>query len=132
LSASEIYSHHERAIDPRAVCALYREMEWWPERTEEEVAAVLDGDVAVGVWDGDQLVGFARVISDRHFHAYVEDVMVHPAYQHKGIGSLILARLLEALSTVETVTLFCKADLVPFYEQQGFRAFPEQMVMHRK
>lgn len=132
MSTIKILFHRERPIDPQAIRSLYASVGWWPERTEEQIARVLRDDVAVGAWDADQLIGFARIVSDYSFHAYIDDVMVHPAYQREGIGKLLMTQILTALSHIETITLFCKSDLIPFYEAHGFRAFPSQMVMHRK
>jgi ribosomal protein S18 acetylase RimI-like enzyme len=111
---------------------LYASVGWWPLRTPEEIAQVLKDALAVGAWEGDHLVGFARVVSDHHFHAFIEDVAVQPRYQRRGLGRLLLTKLLDALSQIETMTLFCQQSLVPFYEEHGFQAFPSQMVMHRK
>ncbi len=124
--------YRERPIEPQEVRALYESVGWWPERGEHELATVLSSDLAIGAWDGERLIAFARVISDHHFHAYIDDVVVHPDYQRQGIGHQLLARLLEELQHIETITLFCKPDLVAFYEQLGFRAFPSQVVMHQK
>lgn len=132
MSTIQFALYRERPIDPQAVRSLYASVDWWPERTEEQIARVLRDDIAIGAWDAEQLVGFARVISDYCFHAYIDDVMVHPSYQHKGIGKLLMTHLIDALPHIETITLFCKSDLVPFYEQQGFRAFPSQTLLHRK
>ena len=81
ISAIEIVFHGERPINPQAVRALYGSVNWWPERTVARIALLLAGDGAIGAWDGEHLVGFARSISDRCFHAYIEDVVVHPLYQ---------------------------------------------------
>lgn len=132
MSSFEIMFHRERSINPQKVRDLYKSVGWWPERQEREIAMVLSNDLALGAWEGNQLVGFARVVSDYHFHAYIEDVVVRPDHQQMGIGSLLLARLVEALQHIETITLFCQPELLPFYEQQGFRVSPTQKVMHRK
>ena len=132
MTEVEIAFHHERPIDPQAVRELYTRVDWWPLRTPEEIAQVLQDTLAVGVWEADHLVGFARVVSDQHFHAYIEDVAVKPEHQHKGLGRLLLQKLLTGLQDIETVTLFCHRSLIPFYEEHGFRAFPSQVVMHRK
>lgn len=132
MSVVEIAFHHERPIAPQAVRMLYTSVDWWPHRTQEKLALLLKDALAVGAWEEDHLVGFARVVSDQHFRAFIEDVVVHPGHQQKGLGRLLLAKLLDALQEIETVTLFCQQSLVPFYEEHGFRAFPSQMVMHRK
>jgi ribosomal protein S18 acetylase RimI-like enzyme len=132
MSHFNIALYRERPIDPQAVHALYKSVDWWPERGEQELAAVLSSNLAIGAWDGERLIAFARVISDHRFHAYIDDVVVHPDYQRQGIGHQLLVKLLEELQHIETITLFCKSDLVAFYEQLGFRAFSSQMVMHQK
>jgi ribosomal protein S18 acetylase RimI-like enzyme len=128
----EILFQHERAIDPQAVKTLYTTVGWWPERQEADIAHILRADLAVGAWAGTVLVGFARVVSDQHFRAFIEDVVVHPEYQRRGIGTLLLAKILDSLQQIETITLFCQPELTSFYEQQGFRASSSQQVLHLK
>lgn len=128
----EISLHDERSIHPSAVRVLYDTVAWWPERSETQIARMLSYGVSVGAWEGDQLVGFARAVSDAELRAYIEDVVVHPTRQRMGVGGHMLTRLLAALAHIETVTIFCKPELVPFYASQGFRAFPSQQVMHRR
>ena len=127
-----IATQENRPIAPAAVRQLYTSVNWWPARQEHDIASVLARDVAVGAWDGDVLVGFARAVSDGAFRAYIEDVVVHPEYRHLGIGSQIIAVLLERLVHIETISLFCEPELITFYERHGFRARNTQVVMHRK
>jgi ribosomal protein S18 acetylase RimI-like enzyme len=128
----QILFHNERPIDPLSVKTLYTSNGWWTERSEQEIAKVLNSFPAVGAWDEQRLVGFARAVTDGHFRAFIEDVMVHPQYQRLGIGHQLLNRLCEALRKIETISLFCEPDLITFYEQLGFNAYPLQRVMHRK
>ena len=93
---------------------------------------MLKDDLAVGTWEGDHLVGFAHAVSDHHYRAFIEDVAVQPGYQRRGLGRLLLTKLLDALQEIEMVTLFCQQSLIPFYEEDGFRDFPSHMLMHRK
>jgi GNAT superfamily N-acetyltransferase len=132
MTGVEIAFHHERLIDPQDLCELYSSVDWWPLRTPHDIGQVLQGALAVGAWEGDHLVGFARVVSDQRFHAYIEDVVVQPDHQRRGVGRLLLMKLLAGLQEIETVTLFCHQSLIPFYEEHGFRAFPSQALMHRQ
>ena len=132
IPSVEVVSHHERPIDSQSIHVLYETAGWWPLRTQEEIAQMLSNALAVGAWQGNHLIGFARAVSDQHFRAFIEDVLVHPTYRQMGLGRLLLAKLLNALPHIETITLFCHPDLVPFYEEHGFRVFPSQMVMHRE
>jgi len=128
----EVALHKAKPIAPAAVRQLYDQVGWWPARTLADIALVLQPDTTVGAWDDEQLIGFARAVSDCHLRVYIEDVMVHPAYRQRGVSKLLLDHLLDALAGIETITLFCEADLVPLYERHGFKARPTQKVLHCK
>lgn len=127
-----ILTHTERAIPPSAVLALYRVVAWlWISRPPDVLATVLDHHPAVGAWDGERLIGFARAVTDGHFRAYIEDVIVHPDYQRQHIGQELMAHLLTSLTHIDVISLFCQSELRPFYEQLGFQARGQQMVLHK-
>jgi ribosomal protein S18 acetylase RimI-like enzyme len=84
-----------------------------------DIRVALESGSAVGAWDGDRLVAFARALSDGHFNAYVEDVMVHEEYRRQGVGKRVVSLLLEELEDIETVSLYCRAEVVHFYESSG-------------
>ncbi len=110
--------------------AIYQAAGWWPQRTAEQVSAVLGSSPAVGAWHDEKLVGFARAVTDGILRAYVEDVVVFPDRRGTGIGQALMDCLMEALGPIPVVTLFCSPDLVPFYELHSFRG-TKQIVMHR-
>jgi GNAT superfamily N-acetyltransferase len=124
--------HARRPTAAESVRALYDEAGWWPERRLEDIAAVLAGGPAVGAWDGDGLVGFARAVDDGRFRAYVEDVVVQRAYRRDSVASRLLGLLLTELTHVETISLFCDPALAGLYEPFGFRAVSRtEVVLHR-
>lgn len=122
--------HGQRDIPAEGVLALYRAAGWWPERTADQVRAVLQTSPAVGAWHGQQLIGFARAVTDGLLRAYVEDVVVSPGWRGRGVGRALLAGLTQQLGPVPVVTLFCSADLAPYYETSSFKT-TRQVVMHR-
>ena len=86
----EVKSHRERSIPARSVRELYEHVGWRRPGSEEDTAEVLNAGPAIGAWDGEPLVGFARALSGGHFAAYVEDVMVHELYRHRSVGDEIM------------------------------------------
>jgi GNAT superfamily N-acetyltransferase len=123
--------HRERPIPPAALRGLYDHVGWDHPTSETELTTVLAAGPAVAAWVGEELIGFVRALSDGHRVAYIEDVMVHAKYRRRGLGSALMARLLDELETVKVVTLFCHPDLIHFYERQGFRS-ATNVLMHRK
>ena len=125
-----VASHGERPIQPDVVVRLYRQAEWWPERSAETVGALLATSPSVGAWADSALVGFARGITDGRERAYLEDVVVHEEHRGRGIGTRIVERLVADLD-VEVTTLFCSVRLAPFYERLGFEP-TRQIALHRR
>ena len=91
---------------------------------------MLRASPAVGAWHGQDLIGFARAVTDGILRAYVEDVVVSSDWRGIGVGHALLAGLMEQLGPVPVVTLFCSPDLVSYYEAGSFRR-SRQVVMHR-
>src|ERR1022692_191973 len=85
---------------------------------------------AVGAWHEDEILGFARAVTDGVLRAYVEDVVVAADRRNAGIGQALLDCLIDALDPIPVITLFCSPDLVPLYERHSFRR-TKQIVMHR-
>ena len=125
-----VVPHGQREIPAEGVLGLYQAAGWWPERTAEQVRAVLRASPAVGAWHGQDLIGFARAVTDGILRAYVEDVVVSSDWRGIGVGHALLAGLMEQLGPVPVVTLFCSPDLVSYYEAGSFRR-SRQVVMHR-
>ena len=82
----------------------------------------------LAAYDGQQLVGFGRMVSDLVLHAMIYDMIVLPAYQGQGIGGEILERLVtKAQQTgIRDIQLFCARGKRSFYEKRGFVARPDE------
>ena len=128
----EVSTALDRRIEAADVRRLYDGAGWWPEWQPDSIACAIAASVAVGAWDGERLVGFARALTDGVHRAYVEDVVVDPDYRGQQVGERVVAALVEALGDVHIVSLFCQPDRVPFYARNGFRPSESQVMMHRE
>jgi len=110
---------------PEQLHRLYLE-EWWTHRRGlDDVRRMLDGsDVVIGLVDEDseRLAGFARVITDFVYKALVLDVIVDKGYRETGLGARLMDELIghPRLEGVLHFELYCRPELVPFYERWGF------------
>lgn len=74
-------------------------------------------------YDGDCLVGYAAAVTNGVTDAYIQDVIVHPAYQHRGIGTQLMTRMLtqlEAEGIYMVSVIYGEEALRAFYERFGF------------
>jgi len=67
----------------------------------------------------DNIVGCALLNSYIN-HCELAYVFVNPHYRHQGLGSMIVQMLIQ--QSPHDLYLACKSQVVPFYEQQGFRS----------
>jgi predicted GNAT family N-acyltransferase len=129
---AEILSFTERRIKATDVMRLYNDVDWWRERLEQDIEEMLNQVQSVGAWKDETLIGFARAVSDGKFRAYIEDVVIHSSYRKGDIGTKLVSKLLDELSHIDVISLFCEEHLIPFYENNNFKYSKSQYVMHRK
>ena len=104
---------------------LYQDWWWTEDRDRDDLPGMLaDSDEVVAYVDSasDELVAFARVLSDYTYKALVFDVIVAESHRGTGLGKRLLADVLDHpdLADVEHVELYCVEEMVPFYERWGF------------
>lgn len=111
--------------DEAQVLALYRSVGWTrytdaPGRLEAGFANSLR---IYAAFDGAQLVGLCRAVGDGLTIVYVQDLLVHPAYQRKGIGRELLGRMLEEYKEVYQKALMTDdtPETTAFYQSMGMR-----------
>jgi GNAT superfamily N-acetyltransferase len=87
-------------------------------------AALQNSLYSVVAVDGDRAVGMARVVGDGAMAFYVQDVMVLPAYQRKGIGTALMEGVMDYFRRrtprQSSIGLFTGRNLAGFYERHGF------------
>ena len=125
-------SFDERPISGSELLMLYKNAGWWEERKEQDIEEMLKQDMSIGVWNDNNLIGIARAVSDGKFRAYIEDVVIHNEFQKTGMGTKLVSKLLDELSHIDTISLFCGEDLISFYEKHTFKLSQSQYVLHRK
>jgi ribosomal protein S18 acetylase RimI-like enzyme len=98
----------------------------WPSAPspERHLALLAGSDHVVLAIDSatGNVVGFITAISDGVLSAYISFVEVLPAWQHRGIGSELVRRMLELLRGLYAVDLQCDPALQPFYARLGMTA----------
>jgi GNAT superfamily N-acetyltransferase len=120
------------STDPPAAeqfAALFAPLGWFPGMDVGQFHRSLAHSwYCVSAYDGEQLVGFGRAISDGVIHALLTEVAVAATHRHRGIGRAIMARLIERChkADIRQVQLFAADGKTPFYQQLGFEPRPAE------
>lgn len=116
------------ACTPELAAAHARLLEgayWRKSSTPDEIArAALASSAWVGLMSAEgDLLGAARATTDKVWAGMVSDVIVHPNYRGKGIGTALMQLLLEHPAVREVKRLrLGTADQTAFYRRFGFKA----------
>ncbi|MBF9233649.1 GNAT family N-acetyltransferase [Microvirga alba] len=120
----------------RELFDLYRKEWWTKERPFDDVVHMLaHSDIVLGCCASDgQLIGFARVLTDYTFKAFIFDVIVHSDFRGRGIGQAIVKRIIshESLRKVRSFELYCPDRLIAFYEKLGFIKGSSSLLFHQR
>lgn len=102
---------------------LSKESYWAKDIPVGLVEKSIENSLCFGVYDGDEQIGFARIISDYTTFAYVGDVFILPKYRGHGLSK----RLMEEIKGHPDLQnlrrwMLATADAHTLYERFGFAA----------
>ena len=81
---------------------------------------------SVCAYDGEKIIGFARIVGDGMLFAYIQDVMVLPEYQGRHIGSVLMEYIMGEISRRTAISpnirtyLGASEGKEDFYRRFGF------------
>jgi len=84
------------------------------------IQALLNSHSLVTAWHNDKLIGLGNAISDGYLVVYYPHLIIHPDYQHKGIGTRILETLQQKYKDFHQQILVADANAIKFYKKHDF------------
>ena len=94
--------------------------------------AIKNTPFSITAFDNDNVIGIGRIIGDGALIWYIQDVIVLPEYQGKGIGKTIMNYLIEYAKSNSvpnedfTIGLMSAKGKEAFYEKFGFVSRPRE------
>lgn len=120
----------ENDITVREYLTIRAEVKWRELLEIQAEQALLNSLFVVGAYEGEHLVGMGRIVGDGAVICYIQDLIVIPEYQHKGVGSLVIKALIKYVESLQEtgsqmmLCLMCAKGRESFYEKHGFIARP--------
>ena len=108
------------------VLSLYRSVGWrvYADNPAMVKAAFAGSLLVLGAFAQDELIGLIRAVGDGVSILYIQDVLVAPEHQRKGVGRRLLQAMLAQYPSVYQTVLM--TDNIPeraaFYRACGFKA----------
>jgi len=83
--------------------------------------------LVLAAYDGEELLGILRAVGDGETIIFIQDILVFPAQQRKGVGTALVREVLDRYRHVRQIEL--TTDNTPeteaFYKALGFRPLSE-------
>ena len=105
---------------------LYQSVGWtnYLERISVLEEAYANSLSVLGAYDDDRLIGIIRAVGDGQTIVFVQDIIVLPEHQRKGIGTKLLKAVMDKYSDVYQMELLTDntEKTKAFYRSVGFSA----------
>ena len=83
--------------------------------------------LVLAAYEGDELLGIIRTVGDECTIVFIQDILVFPKHQRKGVGSQMIQSVLERFRHVRQIELATDntPGIAAFYKSQGFEEMSE-------
>ena len=113
----------------KEILPLYASVGWtaYTDHPEQLRKGFENSMLTLAAYENEQLLGIIRTVGDGHTIVFVQDILVFPEYQRKGIGSALLQAILDRYSHVRQIELATDntPKTIAFYKSMGFREMSE-------
>ena len=115
-----VYRYNE-AVSAKALSDL-RESVGWNRMESEYSNPLMTSYYHIAVYEDGKLVGYIDSVSNGVTDAYIQDLMVHPDYQGKGLGTELMNQMIAYLkeNRIYIISVVFEESLKPFYDRFGF------------
>ena len=96
------------------------------DKTQDALSKTLN----ITAYDGDELVGCLRILSDGYFFGTITELLVLPDYQKKGVGSRLLQ--LAKQNTPTMLYFGSQPGIEAFYEKNGCQRSLQSYIIEKE
>lgn len=120
-----IHGEYEISDDParldlEAIERLLRQTYWAVERPRAVIEKSVTRSLCLGIYRGEEQVGFGRVVTDGATFAWICDVIIDEAHRGAGLGKRFVETIFTHPEIAEIRQLLATRDAHTLYEKFGF------------
>lgn len=98
---------NQKIFASQQVNDLYTSVGWtaYTNDLPKLLRAISKSSLVISAWNGEELVGLIRALTDEETIAYIQDILVLPVYHKQGVGSELMRRILSELKGIRQIVL---------------------------
>ena len=128
-----IHYKESKEIKQTDIEFLYSSVKWtnYTNDLEKLKKAIKQSLSVITAWDGEKLVGLIRAVGDGETILYIQDILVHPDFQNKQIGTALMSQMLNQYKNIRQKVLLTEEapDVRHFYQKFGFSSCDKGQVV---
>jgi GNAT superfamily N-acetyltransferase len=99
----------------------------------KRIQAMLDNsNLIVSAWNGIELIGIARSVTDYNYCCYLSDLAVNKNYQNSGIGKMLIELTKDTIGEQVMLLLLSAVPAMGYYPKVGFDKVENAFSIKRK
>ncbi len=91
-----------------------------------------NSNLVITAWDGVELIGIARSVTDYNYCCYLSDLAVKKEYQKSGIGKTLIELTLQTIGEQTMLLLLSASPAMEYYPKTGFEKVENGFIIKRK
>lgn len=118
-----------KAYNEEEILSLYKSVGWTAYTEQPDVLrqGFENSMLILAAYDAEKLLGIIRAVGDGATIVFVQDILVFPEYQRRGVGTALLQAVLNRYDNVRQIELATDntEKTVAFYKSMGFTEMSE-------
>ena len=113
------------------IVRLLRTTYWADKRPVEKIEKSVQNSKCYGLYleEAENLVGFARVITDYATNYYLSDVIIDEKYRNKGLGKALVSHIVSSPELQGLRGILVTKDAQKLYSQYGFEVVDGRVML---
>lgn len=137
-SQPSLHLGNSRRINPEDIRNLFRAAGWTEDIVRYSAVQIRkllrQSHIVLTAWQGKTLVGLASAVSDGVLCGLVQNLIVHPRYRRRGLGTRLLRMLAREMTAQRISSLYVLGTRGPkaraFFNRAGFRPLRWNVYVH--
>lgn len=95
-------------------------------------AMLKNSNLVISAWNGIELIGIARSVTDYNYCCYLSDLAVKKEHQKSGIGKTLIELTRDAIGDQTMLLLLSAPAAMEYYPKTGFEKVENGFIIKRK
>jgi GNAT superfamily N-acetyltransferase len=121
-----IFSDNKKMISIDKICELLGNTYWANNRKRETTIKAIENSICVGIYSKNEMVGFARIVTDHATMYWLCDVVIDQNYRKNGLGKKLIEVITEMKELDGMFGILATRDAHGLYEKYGFKKVGEK------